>query len=269
MNVAARSRAASGQEPFFRPIVGARAFAEVVDQLTYAVRSGRLSVGERLPTIDQLAREMGVSRPTIGEAVRVLADAKVLRVHRGATGGVEVISQIVPAKALRLSSQRRARRYSELVEARHAIELELAKLACTRATKQDIAELEDDVRLLTKARGGSREWERAHLLFHYAIGRAAHSELLAYYHHQVLEEMTIFFGGFPPHYADEDTGIRLHTETLEALLTGDVDKTTRAMIHHLEDLERVAEELEQAQAGISRARRSRRAAHGDGPPPPT
>lgn len=266
--VAQQPQDASGQESFFRPIVGARAFAEVVDQLTYAVRSGRLSVGDRLPTLDQLAREMGVSKPTIGEAVRVLADAKVLRVHRGAMGGVEVISQIVPAKALRLSSQRRARRYSELVEARHAIEIELAKLACMRATGEDIAELENDVSLLTRARGGSREWGRAHLLFHYAIGKAAHSELLAYYHHQVLEEMSIFFGGFPPHYADEATGIHLHTETLEALLSGDVDRTTQAMIHHLEDLERVAGELEHAEVdSTSRARRSRRAAHGGSRPP--
>jgi GntR family transcriptional regulator, transcriptional repressor for pyruvate dehydrogenase complex len=204
-------------------------------------------VGDRLPTLDELAREMGVSKPTVGEAVKVLVDAKVLRVRRGAMGGVEVISQIVPARALHLSSQRRARRYSELVEARHAIELELARLACERATEDDLAELDSHVRLLAKARGGSRDWERAHLLFHYALGRAAHSDLLAFYHHQVLEEMAVFFGGFPPKYADRDTGIQLHTETLEALLSRDPERVASATIHHLEDLEGVADLLERGQ----------------------
>jgi GntR family transcriptional regulator, transcriptional repressor for pyruvate dehydrogenase complex len=241
------SRNSSKQDSFFHPIVGARAFAEVVDQLTYAVRSGRFSVGDWLPTLDELAREMGVSKPTVGEAVKVLVDAKVLRVQRGAMGGVEVISQIVPAKALHLSSQRRARRYSELVEARHAIEMELAKLACERATEDDLAEIQTHVDALGKAKGGSREWERAHLLFHYALGRAAHSDLLAYYHHQVLEEMAVFLGGFPPKYADRDTGIQLHTETLEALRSRDPERVAGATTHHLKDLEIVASLLESGQ----------------------
>jgi GntR family transcriptional regulator, transcriptional repressor for pyruvate dehydrogenase complex len=242
------------EQSFFRPIVGARAFAEVVDQLTYAVRSGRFSVGDRLPTIDELAREMGVSKPTVGEAVKVLADAKVLRVRRGATGGVEVISQIVPVKALHLSSQRRARRYTELVEARHAMEVELARLACQRATDEDFADLAGHVQQLETAKGGSRDWERAHLLFHYALGRAGHSDLLAYYHHQVMEEMTVFFGGFPPRYADRETGIKLHTQTLEALRSRDPGRVGHAMYVHLEDLERVAASLDESQGdGRSRA----------------
>jgi GntR family transcriptional regulator, transcriptional repressor for pyruvate dehydrogenase complex len=251
-HMATETPAPTGHGQFFRPIVGARAFAEVVDQLTFAIRSGYFSVGDRLPTMDELAREMGVSKPTVGEAIKVLADAKVLRVRRGATGGVDVISQIVPAKALRLSSQRRARRYTELVEARHAIELELAILACKRATEEDLAELESHVRVLKKAKGGSREWMRGHLLFHYALARAAHSDLLAYYHHQVLEEMTVFFGSFPPRYADREAGIRMHTETFQALQTRDAEQVTKAVINHLRDLEEVAESLEN---GPSRAGR--------------
>ncbi len=107
---------------------------------------------------------------------------------------------------------------------------------------------------LEAAKGGSRDWERAHLLFHYALGRAGHSELLAYYHHQVMEEMTVFFGGFPPRYADRPTGVRLHTETLEALRTRDTERLARAMAVHLEDLERVAESLDEGDAhGRTRA----------------
>jgi GntR family transcriptional regulator, transcriptional repressor for pyruvate dehydrogenase complex len=258
--VVAESRAAESGGTFFRPIVGARAFAEVVDQLTYAVRSGHLAVGDRLPTIDELARQMQVSKPTVGEEIKVLADAKVLRVQRGAMGGVDVISQNVPTDALRLSSQRRALRYSELVEARRAIEFELAQLACKRATENDLDELAGHVRLLEHAKAGSRDWERGHLLFHYAIGFAAHSELLCYYHHEVLEEMTVFFGSFPPRYADRDTGIRLHTETLEALRSRDPLRVADAMAHHLEDLEEVAASLERggAAAGMRAPQRKRR-----------
>src|SRR6266511_1346172 len=59
----------------FRPITGPRAFEEVVDQITHAVRSGAFPPGSRLPRINDLSREMRVSRPSVMQAGRLLNDA--------------------------------------------------------------------------------------------------------------------------------------------------------------------------------------------------
>jgi GntR family transcriptional regulator, transcriptional repressor for pyruvate dehydrogenase complex len=59
--------------------------------------------------------------------------------------------------------------------------------------------------------------------------------------------MAVFLGGFPPKYADRDTGIQLHTETLEALRSRDPGRVASATTHHLKDLEIVADLLERGQ----------------------
>src|SRR5258708_33664075 len=77
-------------DPPFHPISGPKASAEVVDQITHAISSGRFQPGSRLPNIDDLARLMNVSRPTVGDALRILAKAGVIETRRGNTGGVLV-----------------------------------------------------------------------------------------------------------------------------------------------------------------------------------
>lgn len=226
---------------FFRPVNGSRAFQEVVDQLTYAIRSGVYGPGTRLPTTDELAKAMGVSRPTIGEAIRVLADAGVLRTRRGAAGGVTVASWTVPPAVLRLASDRRARALPDLAEARRPIEMELARLAALRATEADFEDLRAAVRLLEKLEPTSHQWLQADSLFHYGIGRAARSALLAYYQHEVLEEMALLLDNFDPKFYEPQTVIVNHQRTLAALETRDPALVAAAMDDHLRELEELAQ----------------------------
>ena len=141
------ARPSASERGPFRPIIGSRAFEEVVDQLSHAVHTGLYEVGTRLPTIDELSKAMEVSRPTVGEAVRVLARAGVLKVKRGASGGIVVISSVIPPAILKLSSRRMASDMRELVEARRPVELELVRLAVMRATDADFAEMRAALKL--------------------------------------------------------------------------------------------------------------------------
>ena len=77
-------------------IDAARAHEEVVDQIVYAIRSGLLQTGDLLPTIEDLAESTGVSKPVVGEAVRVLREHGVVTSKRGVQGGVTVITDDVP-----------------------------------------------------------------------------------------------------------------------------------------------------------------------------
>src|SRR3954471_8991390 len=72
----------------FHSITNTPAHEEVVEQITFAVLSGAYRPGERLPNIEALARLMGVSKPVVGEALKVLAGASVVRALRGVNGGV-------------------------------------------------------------------------------------------------------------------------------------------------------------------------------------
>ena len=228
----------------FQPVTGSRSALEVADQIVFAIASGVYPEGARLPTVERLADLMRVSKPTIGEAVRLLAEADVLEPRRGATGGTVVLSSDIPLKLLKLSRPRRARTLTELCEARRPVEIALVRLAAQRATDADFQQLEFANEMLVSAKT-RRKWARANNLFHYGIGRAARNPHLAFFQQEILEDLAILLDGYDERYAVRERTIREHRDTLEAIRTGDPDVAEAAMDEHLREFEELAPEFDQ------------------------
>lgn len=213
-----------------------------MDQIAQAIHAGNLARGDRLPHIGELAAVMHVSRPTMGAAVRVLADAGVLTVKRGAGGGVTVRSSVIPSGVLRLTSRRQARSLSDLVEARRPIELAVARLAVARATDEDLLEIRHTCELMEQSVNKTDDWANANYLFHAAIGRAAHSDLLAHYQTETTKELAVLLeqdwkDWTPRDVADPQATISEHRAILEALEQRDEQAVERAVQDHLVELE--------------------------------
>jgi GntR family transcriptional repressor for pyruvate dehydrogenase complex len=222
----------------FNPIVDSRAFEEVVDQISHAVHTGVYEVGARLPTIDELANAMSVSKPTVGEAVRVLARAGVLSVKRGASGGIVVAASIIPPSIIKLSSRRLAKDMRELVEARRPVEMELTRLSAMRATEKDLADMRAGLQLEESAGGDFSQWLFGNYKFHYAIGRAARSELLFHMLAEIYKELAMLVEGWTPRdRSDPQATIAEHRDILAALEAHDPDRACGAMDKHLHELE--------------------------------
>ncbi|MDH4247029.1 MAG: PLP-dependent aminotransferase family protein [Deltaproteobacteria bacterium] len=66
------------------PLVG-----QISALLQESIRSGRIPVGSRLPSIRDLARQLGVNRNTVAQVIRTLAEQGVLETH---FGGGSVVS---------------------------------------------------------------------------------------------------------------------------------------------------------------------------------
>src|SRR3954449_5187615 len=88
-------------ESSFEPVSSRRTFEEAVEQIAERIKAGDLHLGDRLPSERELAALMRISRPTLREAVKVLAEAGVLEVRRGQSGGTFVASELVPRELLR------------------------------------------------------------------------------------------------------------------------------------------------------------------------
>jgi GntR family transcriptional repressor for pyruvate dehydrogenase complex len=239
MKQPSRSTAVS-ERKVFQPIKGTRAFEEVVDQITFAIRAGVYRVGDRLPTIDELARDMATSRPTIGDAVERLSEHGVLDVKRGATGGLVVASNDIPLVLMKPAGWRQAA-VKELIEARRAIEMQLALLAGERADEDDIARMRDAVQQIEQEAKRPRRQRAQHLdhVFHYAMGRAAHSDVLFYFQHLVMEQLRLQFRDFyDRQWQDEpDWVLRTHRGTLAAIESRDRNQIIAAMNDHFTGIE--------------------------------
>ncbi len=222
----------------FHPITNPRAHEEVVEQITFAILSGAFGPGERLPNIEALARLMGVSKPVVGEALKVLAGASVVRAQRGVHGGVTVETNEVPDSIMAITGPLRHFEVAEIVEARRPIELQLAHLAAQRATPDDFAAMEECIdRLRAHSRSELALRIRFDHQFHYTIGRTARSSALALYQHQILEHLYVRMRDYFADIEDVQSVIDLHEDTLAALRTGDPAVIARAIDEHLRPLE--------------------------------
>jgi len=213
-------------------IDAARAHEEVVDQIVYAIRSGLLQSGDRLPIIEELAESTGVSKPVIGEAVRLLREHGVVESKRGVQGGVTVITDDVPVELLVTRGWRSAH-LTELVEARRPIESMLSLLAGERATEDDLSEMRETVELLEDAaRRPDTSFLRFDHRFHYQVARAARSELLAFYQHRILSAIAVALQEYGLFHDDRDLVISTHREMLSAIEARDPEWIRRTAEHH-------------------------------------
>ncbi len=125
-----------------------KAYEQVADQLRELIVSGRLTRGERLPNETVLAREFGVSRATVREALRLLTAQSLIRTAKGAGGGtyvtmptVDHVSEFLNS-ALELLAAAKHVTLDELLEAREALEVPAARLAALRRTERAVERLE-------------------------------------------------------------------------------------------------------------------------------
>ena len=216
----------------FHAVTPTRVHEDVVGQIVFAIRSGVLRAGDRLPTIEALAESTGVSKPVIGEAVRVLREHGVVESKRGVQGGVTVLTEEVPVDLLRIPGWREAG-LTELVEARRPIETELSLLAGERATPEDLAAMRASIeRLEATAKMPDASFLRFDHLFHYQVGRAARSEMLAYYQHRILSAIAVVLHEYELYHEDRDLVVVTHREVLNAIEARDADMIRHACERH-------------------------------------
>jgi DNA-binding FadR family transcriptional regulator len=139
-------------DAIFTPIRTANAFEQTVERIGRAIKMGLLKPGERLPSERDLALHLALSRSTVREALRVLAEAGYLEARRGRGGGTFVASTL-PARETRDPHDVLAELGPTFVDSlrfRRVLEVGAAELAAERATPEDCERL---ARLIDEADG--------------------------------------------------------------------------------------------------------------------
>ena len=93
--------------------------------------------------------------------------------------------------------------------------------------------------LLERSVGRTDDWVDANYMFHYAMGRAAHSELLAFFQIEAVKELALLLTDdwTPRDISDPQATIREHRAILDALERRDTEAVKRAVEEHLAELE--------------------------------
>lgn len=141
------------------------------------VAERRMEPGEKLPNEVELARELGVSRTTLREALHALISRNILEVRRGR--GTFVSPQIAHINDYGFSDLDQLRgQLRDLFELREIFEPSAARLACLRATPEEMAEILSRGQAVDQCIRAGRDRTRADREFHAAIVRATHNEFM-------------------------------------------------------------------------------------------
>ena len=152
--------------------------ADVLRQMTGQKQT--YQVGQKLPNENDLSAQLGISRTTLREAIRILVSEGLLYVERG--NGTFVSSQMDVKTDPQLDIHAKKITLRDLYEARMIIEPEAAVLACKRATQEDIdyiLKVGKEVQEWILKDPTSSERIEVEAEFHSSIVRACHNDFLA------------------------------------------------------------------------------------------
>lgn len=214
-----------------------RLYEQVAGEILDWVRENGLQVGDRLPPEREIAARLGVSRATVSQALVAMEVVGVVAVRHG-DGAILVES---PATSRIVSALRaHAERLPEVIEAREALETQLAALAATRRTDEDLETMDTALDFMAAdiAQGG--RGVEGDERFHAAVTAAGHSALLARLMAEISElikETRIESLSQPGRPNDSLEG---HRRIAEAIRAQDPEAAARAMQAHIAKVSDVA-----------------------------
>jgi GntR family transcriptional regulator, transcriptional repressor for pyruvate dehydrogenase complex len=157
----------------FRQIEPRRLYQQIADQIRELIQQGGFEVGTRLPAERDLAQQLGVSRPSLREALIALDVEGSVEIRGGS--GVYVCT---PSERPARESPALGESPSELMQARAALEGSVVVLACARVTTEALERLRaivDDMRAEVTRRRAPVEPDR---LFHITVAELTGNSVL-------------------------------------------------------------------------------------------
>jgi GntR family transcriptional regulator, transcriptional repressor for pyruvate dehydrogenase complex len=167
----------------FRAINGERngtTSAEVVSRLREMIQRGELRPGDRLPPERDLAKLLGVSRPTLRAGIRSLSAVGILLSRQGA--GTFVVGADGPpfldSSPLRLMAALHGFTPMEMFEARRSLEMAVSAFAAERATGHQMASMAEELAGMFASLDEPEQFLIHDMNFHQTIAAASGNRIL-------------------------------------------------------------------------------------------
>lgn len=186
----------------FEVIAPARAVDEIEAQIRDMVANGQLKPGDKLPSERDLATRLNVSRNTLREALRTLERAGIIEMKKGASGGAYILHGSSSAIVTGFCDLYHlgALTPQQLTEARIWLSEIVVRIACERATEEDLQALDANIQAATLADAAGRFDERQKLNreFHVILARTTRNPIIESTVEGVMEVMGLFINRIGP-----------------------------------------------------------------------
>ena len=211
-----------------------RLYRQIAEQLRTLISQGEFTVGSRLPAERDLAKQLGVSRPSVREALIALEVDGWVEVRTGS--GVYVLNRRKRTKSQLLETPEWGP--LELIRARKLVEGEIAGTAALQAKRKDIIAMRSALDMMIDEAGRGvlpLEGDRA---FHTAIveacGNAVLTETVQGFWDSRRGPLFMRLGGHFETLKSWQSAIAEHEAILEAIKNHDSTAARTAMHAHMD-----------------------------------
>jgi DNA-binding FadR family transcriptional regulator len=214
----------------FQPIEPRRLYRQIADQLRQLIQSGEFAVGTKLPAERDLAAKMGVSRPSVREALIALEVEGLIEVRMGS--GIVVVGR----ESVRLLDN--APGPLEIIRARQLIECELAAMAARSGDPTLVSDLNEALRDMESDIAAHTLPIRGDRAFHIRIAQASENSALQSVVAQLFDERNgPMFSALAGHFEGKGSwkeAVFEHRAVVDAIQRHDPEMARAAMSGHLD-----------------------------------
>lgn len=212
----------------------ARRLPETIAEYLMAT-ARELAPGSKLPSENQLAKQFGVSRSAVREAVSGVESLGLLQIRKGA--GMFVRAPIVGNLQFRGLDSSNLASTAKLLEIRTGLDAAAARIAAIRRTAEEVKFLHEMNTAASRADLTIPETVEADLAFHLAIVRATRNEYFVAIQTFLLEHLRagILFTRTLESYSSEmmEEVRREHSEIFRAIEARNADLASRSAEQHV------------------------------------
>lgn len=207
----------------------------VADQIFNAISSGKLRVGDKLPSERLLTEKFRISRPILREAISALSFMGIIEKKHGKGNYIaKHLNRALINNSFKYMLISKEKEVEDLLEARKTIECKLISLAALRKNNLQLSKMKQTIEEMSECKKTDSKRVKLDFNFHLLIGEAAQNKVLKNLQmamrDKILEIMKV--GVYLPEAlvkSEEE-----HLMMYEAIACSDAENAATIMAKHIE-----------------------------------
>lgn len=219
--------------PVLKPVRKERVSRQVFDQLKEQIVIGQWPAGTKLPSENELSKQLNVSRVSVRSALQMLVALGLLETRHGEGTYVRDLSGDLYLNALFSQLALSKTNIFDVLEYRKVMDPGAVVLATQRVSAEDLAELERIYHQMEEHREDYKAFAHADLEFHLSISKATRNPIFIKVNTIIRDILNASMEGIVRALGIRD-GLHYHRQILQALRDRDAAKAEQMMREHVQ-----------------------------------
>ena len=227
-----------GQDNLFTPIESKRTFEEISSKVKNLIFDGTLKPGDRLPSEQELAKQFGVGRQSVREALRLLELSGFVSIQKGYGGGPVVKDTIsTQIRNLYLDAFRMEKiTVEEFTSARSVIEKAILNEVIDKADESDIKRIRANLAEAEELIANKKMATDENFDFHALLAQASKNKVFIILERSINAIHRNLRSRSTADYKTTRNALKAHQKILDAIINKDREKAIKLLDQHILDV---------------------------------